>query len=240
MPDPTIRELVYIASAAYKADGTELITELQKEKVGGWAVCQFRARKWFNDGFQGAILSRDDWMVCAFKGSMGSKSFVQDWLVNDLLLAINQMPPQINSAIEMCHAARKVARRFEINKPKIIAIGHSLGGGLAQLVGWTCGIPFLTFNGPGMLGCVGKGPVPGYPPYGIRGLNMIMGTDPVGNFGRHIGATERFWTPGALIPFKKGISVAHVMNSFKKYLQDHPRWGRLTLDEAIALAQRNK
>ena len=240
MADPTILEYVQIADAAYKKDGTDLIKELGSAGVGGWAVRQFRARKWFNDGFQGAILVRDEWVICAFKGSMFGKSFVQDWLINDLLLAINQMPPQIKSAFELYHAARKIARRSGVQNPKMVAIGHSLGGGLAQLVGWQFGIRFLAFNGPGMLGNVGKEPVSGYPGYGIRGLNMIMGTDPVGNYGRHIGATERFWTPGALIPFKKGVSVAHVMGSFKKYLEQHPRWGEKTLDEAIALAERNK
>jgi hypothetical protein len=237
---PTILEYVKIADAAYKVDGQELHTELNNQGVAGWAVCQFRARKWFNDGFQGAILARDNFVVCAFKGSMVGKSFVQDWLVNDLLLAINQMPPQIRSAMEMVEAARVLVRDNSIANPKIVAIGHSLGGGLAQLVGWACDIPFLTFNGPGMLGCVGKEPVPAQAKGMIRGLNMIMGTDPVGNFGRHIGDTERFFTPGALIPFRRGVAVAHVMGSFHKYLERHPAWGRLTLGEAIRLARRNQ
>jgi hypothetical protein len=42
---------------------------------------------------------------------------------------------------------------------------------------------------------------------------MILWIDPIGNYGRHIGRTERFLTPGALNPLGGEAVIAHVMGN---------------------------
>ena len=227
---PTLYRYAQFASAIYQDTEADLITKLQKSGCSAWNVRKWQALT-FSDGFQGAILEGPKEVVCVFKGSTFGKAFVSDWLVNDVLIAINSLPPQMVAAYQMVTAARSVCS--DSGKP-ISLVGHSLGGGLAQILGYIMGYPFVTFNAPGM-----KGNAQVYNFLGgaaskskIQGFNMILWTDPVGNYGRHIGKTERFRTPGALNPFGGGAVIAHQMGNVLMALEQASDWA---VKELLAL-----
>ena len=210
----TLLQYARIAQAVYNEK--KLLTLAAGAKAGSsWMV-----RRWMSftdsDGFQGAILESVSEVVCAFKGSMppGSQSAFQDWCVNDLQIGLNMVPSQTAHAKELVRAAQHIAG----NKP-ITIVGHSLGGGLAQLVGFKLDTQFVTFNGPGMYQNIQKVAfLPGGAliPYAIKkakgtkakGFNMIITTDPVGNYGVHIGKTERFSNRGTAFPHKMEAVLA--------------------------------
>ena len=68
---------------------------------------------------------------------------------------------------------------------------------------------------------------------GANGFNMILWTDQVGNFGRHVGKTERFMTPGAFNPFGGGAAAAHQMGSVILALQNKQKWAQKLLHQLI-------
>ena len=226
----TLFEYARIAIAVYKQDddgaagkthlgsGDFMLANLLQSGAGEWA-CRFWQSGTASNGFQGAILENADEVVVAYKGSKTGITGKQDWLVSDLQIALGRIPNQAHSASEIV----EVAQRCIPNKPLSI-VGHSLGGGLAQLIGYIRGVPFVTFNGPGMKSIAEKTSPPGGP---IRGFNMIMLSDPVGNFGRHIGKTERFRAKF----FSK--TFAHLMTQCVGALERCPEWGNKTLDELV-------
>ena len=215
-----------IAKAIYK-DELEMQQHLVANGCPDWAVRFWQAGTQAN-GFQGAILENDQEVICAFKGSKTGVTFKQDWLVSDVQIALNMIPNQTTSALEMVDVAK---RYLSGNKP-ISIVGHSLGGGLAQLVGFILGIPFVSFNGPGMLNNLQSLPFHrlmrqvGRNTGTARGFNMILWTDPIGNFGAHIGKTERF--------LNRGPGIAHVMGAVLGTLQAKPKWANKTLQQLLA------
>jgi hypothetical protein len=230
MSSPTLLDYAYLANAVYSIDDHAVIDYLVKQRRSEWAVRLWRAGTASN-GFQGAILESDSDVVCAYKGTqLGGATARQD-LMNDLTLAINLIPTQAMAAAEMVVAARSIAGR----KPHSL-VGHSLGGVLAQLIGYFSGLPFVTFNAPGMLGNVElvpflyRGTSPGGP---IQGFNMILLTDWIGNYGRHIGKTERFMTPGALNPWGGRAFMAHMMANVLLVLESKAAWAAKVLAALI-------
>jgi hypothetical protein len=198
----------------------------QKLDTGGCADWQVRFWQGGTDssGFQGIIIENANEAVCVFKGSqMKGPTIKDDWLVNDVQIGLNRVPSQTASALAMVVAAD------EIKKPLSIT-GHSLGGGLAQLIGYLHGLPFVTFNAPGMKNNVPKGFTAPGP---ARGFNMILWTDPVGNFGKHIGKTERFMSHWAGIPGAGGGLIAHQMGCVKRVLDNKTNWAKKTLAQLI-------
>jgi hypothetical protein len=115
--------------------GAAMLTALTTAMDGNlsWALLQWEAGTAAN-GFQGAILESPWEFVCAFKGSQppGKTTAFNDWLVNDRQIALNQVPQQTGRAKDMVDTALQMATGY---KPVSI-VGHSLGGGLAQLVGF--------------------------------------------------------------------------------------------------------
>ncbi len=227
---PTLLDYAHLATAVYSIDQNAVTNYLVQQGRGGWSVRVWQAGTASN-GFQGAILESDTEFVCAYKGTqLGGETVKQD-LLNDLTLAINLIPSQAIAAIEMLRAARSIAGR----KP-ISLVGHSLGGGLAQLVGYFGGVPFVTFNAPGMLGNVElvpfiyRGTTPGGT---IQGFNMILWTDWIGNYGRHIGKTERFMTPGAFNPWGGRAFMAHMMANVLLVLESNADWAAKVLAELV-------
>jgi hypothetical protein len=228
---PTLYRYAQFSDAIYRADEDAMKKALVELGCGAWSV-----RKWHplsrSNGFQGAVLESDKEVVCVFKGSTFGKAFVDDWLVNDVLIAINALPPQMWSALEMVLAAEMISGNGA--KP-LSLVGHSLGGGLAQILGAIRGLPFVTFNAPGM-----KGNLSTYGYLGgtsskqvVQGFNMILWTDPVGNYGRHLGKTERFMTPGALNPFGGAAVIAHQMGNVLLALNQAGEWAAKLLAQLI-------
>ena len=114
-------------------------------------------------------------------------------------------------------------------------VGHSLGGALAQIMGYRFGHPFVTFNAPGMKGNLETIPflyTKSKPAGPIKGFNMILWTDPIGNYGRHIGKTERFYAYLPFVPLP-GQAIAHVMGTVFHTLKHSRKWAAKTLDMLV-------
>lgn len=225
----TLLDYAHIAAAVYENEQV-MQTYLTNNNNGRWAVRFWQAGTKAN-GFQGTILEDDDEVVCAFKGtSLGSDAGWQD-LWNDMQLAINYIPTQAHSAAEMVQVAKEYVAQ---HKPLSI-VGHSLGGGLAQLVGWLLGVNFVTFNAPGMANnasylrrnAVWQGQVNEALAGSAGGYNMILGTDPIGNYGSHVGRTERWRN-------RSNSWVAHMMTAVLGTLQAQPAYNRQTLARLLA------
>ena len=99
------------------------------------------------NGFKGAIYTRQDDCVVAFKGTEPTKTWSQMFkdLAADYRLAVGGIPKQVAPAAKLLD----IAVRNHSTKT-IVICGHSLGGGLAQVVGFQTGTPFITFNAPPM------------------------------------------------------------------------------------------
>ncbi|MEM9056452.1 MAG: hypothetical protein AAGD86_03185, partial [Pseudomonadota bacterium] len=69
-----------------------------------------------------------------------------DDLMSDLQLALGRMPNQFRVARSAYYAATETTGGFS----PLYLTGHSLGGGLASMLGKQFGNPLVTFNAPGM------------------------------------------------------------------------------------------
>ena len=222
----TLLDYAQIAAAVYKDEATMLQT-LAAAGQANWAVRFWQAGTASN-GFQGAILENDQEVICAYKGSKMGVTAKQDWLVNDVQIGLNMMPSQTHSAAEMVAVAQKYISGPG-NKP-ISIVGHSLGGGLAQIVGYLRGVPFVTFNAPGCAGNIELIPGLAFTKAKagggrVNGFNMILATDPVGNLGRHLGKTERF--------LNRGTGIAHKMEAVLGTLAVKHAWASKLLHQLL-------
>jgi hypothetical protein len=112
----------------------------------------------------------------------------------DLRIACKVIPNQAGSANAMVEAAKQIA------KGRLITIvGHSLGGGLAQVVGKWQLVPFLSLNGPGMRGSLRFSAVNIIKPKQLRrsrdsgdtddalGLSLRIEGDMISGYGAQVG-----------------------------------------------------
>jgi len=226
----TLMDYARIAKAIYKDHTSgEVLDYLVENGVTGYGVRFWQAGTASN-GFQGAILESDKEVICAYKGSAKGVTWKQDWLINDVQIFLNLLPSQTNSAVEMVAVAEQYICGGRGNRSKPISIvGHSLGGGLAQVVGYLMGVPFVTFNGPGMAGNIELIPGVGFTKPkskgSVNGFNMILWQDPVGNFGRHLGKTERFRNRGGF--------PAHIMENVITTLEAKLSWASKMLHQLL-------
>jgi hypothetical protein len=82
---------------------------------------------------------------------------------------------------------------------RLSIVGHSLGGGLAQVVGNWTGVPFISFNGPGMASHLKLSAFNVFKPKqmlrSIRsdatgrssGICFVVRHDFIGSYGKHVG-----------------------------------------------------
>jgi hypothetical protein len=164
--------------------------------------------------------------------------------VSDIQIAVGMITGMMP---QYCSAALKLFERTREGFPHypLFLVGHSLGGAMAQVIGQWTGIPFVTFNAPGMWSNIQASKVfLGWNPADT--LRSIKGTftgpllakqragtgrnfrnvsDLVSSFGSHYGPVTRFWS--ASTPLK-----AHSMDEMLR-LVVHSHWaGKDPLDVA--------
>jgi hypothetical protein len=151
-------------------------------------------------------------VVVAFQGTVPRKG---GDLLADLQIAIGGL---VGMLPQYCGAALRLFNRTLAVYPShaVSLVGHSLGGGLAQVIGFWAGIPFVTFNAPGMWGDLQKSKfiLTWSPSNSLRsikggfkgpilakqmastGRNFRNVLDPVSAYGFHYGPVTRFWGVG--------------------------------------------
>ena len=204
----TLLEYAKIADEVYTASRGTACSIDGFECVPGLAVDDdsvFRGGSLLSSGFQGRVFRKTSTKECviAFKGT--KPSMASD-LAADLKIVCEAVPRQAYQAI-----AATEAWRGKLGGSKVTMTGHSLGGGIAQIVGITTGVRFVTFNAPGMwTNAIGVCAFKRLTNTLQRGMNMIKWGDPVGNFGKHIGDTTRV------------RSMGHSIVGFIDFLKTYP------------------
>lgn len=183
-------------------------------------------------------------VVVAFQGTVPSKG---GDLLADLQIGVGSlvgMLPQYSSA------ALRLFKRTEEAYPRhsISLVGHSLGGGMAQLIGHWTGAPFVSFNAPGMWNAIQTAKFAFF--WSPRDtLNSLQGTfkspllakqmaatgrnfrnvlDPVSAYGSHYGPVTRFWGGGfhSMDDLEERIRSS-AWNSINPFDPAHSEWGEL-------------
>ncbi len=141
------------------------VDRINKGYNNNYEFLESSAHKDSAEGFFGAAFEKDNTIVIAFRGTNNPfndltgesvlkkiKQFSRD-LEDDLFFAFNKWGissraiPQYKEALDF---SRIVQEKYGVNK-EIIITGHSLGGGLAQLVGIELKHKVISFDSPGAL-----------------------------------------------------------------------------------------
>ena len=136
-----------IASAVYNTGKTQYYEDPAGHMVDDWTVQKWETGSLLGDGFQGGIWQRGNDVVVGFCGTHLAQKYgkgVNDVLA-DLKIGLRILPNQCKSARHLVRAAKQIAKGRRVS-----VTGHSLGGGLAQVVGLWEQVPFATFNAPAM------------------------------------------------------------------------------------------
>lgn len=135
-----------IAMAAYFDRKTQYYMNPPGNLVDDWNVQHWEKGTLFGNGYQGGIWTNNTDVVvgCCGTNTKQKGKLVQD-LLADLKIALKIMPSQARAAIKMVRLAQSIA-----GNRRVSVCGHSLGGGLAQVCGVYCNVPFVTFNAPAM------------------------------------------------------------------------------------------
>jgi Ca2+-binding RTX toxin-like protein len=164
-------------------------------KLNGWDIIK---TNYGINGFQAIALGQDnnddglyDEVIIVYRGT---DSFL-DLAVDDFRIVLQNIPIQAIGAINFY---KETIKNIKVNpNANVTLTGHSLGGGLAQIVGSIYGIETLTFNAPGMKKQLEELGYDTSLSYNYINNYIIM-NDYVGNYGEHIG-NEYYYEP---IPIK--------------------------------------
>lgn len=106
------------------------------------AKCILASRS--NDkGFYAEAFRTGDEIIIAIRGTEPSK--LND-LWTDFQMVINEIPNQYIEAIEFYNEVLKYCQNNRLDKRNIVITGHSLGGSLAELLGYFTGSETVIFN----------------------------------------------------------------------------------------------
>ncbi len=146
----TCLDCAKISSAAYHTATSQWDAQPPGHMVDGFTVQKWETGTLLGNGFQGGIWQNDRAIVVGFCGTNPDQKgkFGSD-ISADMRIGFKILPNQSSSARKMVIAAQGIARNR-----RIIVTGHSLGGGLAQVVGVWMNVPFITFNAPPMAGAM--------------------------------------------------------------------------------------
>jgi hypothetical protein len=144
----TISEYLSLARVAY----SPYVQDSETEPLGTGILAQWERKDWANarwnrdGGFHGGVFAHPSTseIVVAFSGTQRGSASVTHNLSN-VRVMFRGIPNMAGPAYDMVVAAKARYPGREIS-----LVGHSLGGALAQVVGFWSGRPFISFNGPGM------------------------------------------------------------------------------------------
>ena len=176
---PTVLTLAMISSDVYSDTGTGHVVGY-KRLLG---LPELDKNNSTGSSFFGAAYAHGQFGVIAFRGSLEWA----DWTGADTQIAMGTFPiDQLGDAFSFVSAARLAL--VERGVKRIVVTGHSLGGGLTQLVAaqmTTMGACGVTFNAPGM-GAL-KGGLQFMSSNSAHIYNYRAENDPVSLSGAHIG-----------------------------------------------------
>lgn len=167
-------------------------------------------------------------VVVAFQGTKLSKA---GDLVADVQIFLGMLTQYSDAAYRLFKRCKEVYGGYEMS-----LVGHSLGGALAQVIGHWTGVPFVTFNAPGMWAHLQLAKT-GALASSAQQMNSISGTFKgsalakqtastgrnfrnvldmfISGYGSHYGPVTRFWGAGG-----------HGMDDMQKRIRDS-RWGKI-------------
>jgi hypothetical protein len=146
-------------------------------------------------GYQGTVYQRADTgeIVVAHRGTEFDKlrsdptEVVRDLLQADGGMVLNRTNLQAADAIALTERAKGYAADYGMrpgsSTPEVTVTGHSLGGLLAQISAYRCGLRGESFNPYGAVSLVGHR----VPEGGDRMVNHVMATDFVSAASQHFG-----------------------------------------------------
>ncbi len=135
-----------IASAVYHTGTNQYFEDPAGHMVDDWTVQHWKTCSLLNHGFQGGIWQKGNDVVVGFCGTnVGQRDKLVHDVVADIKIFFRVLPNQSKSARNLVKMAKQIA-----NGRRVSVTGHSLGGGLAQVVGLWEQVPFATFNAPAM------------------------------------------------------------------------------------------
>jgi hypothetical protein len=142
----TCLDYAKIAYAAYFTRTSQYYDTPPGHMVEDWTVQKWEEGTLFGNGYQGGIWQSATDVVVGCCGTNPGQpgKLIQD-LMADIRISLKLLPSQSGGAIRMVQAAKALAGRRRVS-----VTGHSLGGGLAQVAGVACRVPFVTFNAPAM------------------------------------------------------------------------------------------
>ncbi len=142
-------------------------------------------------GFQAHVYHNEatEEVVLAFGGTRLTD--VGD-LSADFAIGNNQLPHQFDNAKRLYDEVDRIFVKIR-KQAKYSFAGHSLGGALAHYMAiYRKGCPAATFGAPGILDALGSLASEYDPLYPYPVVNHVATGDPVGVYGRHLGATEYY------------------------------------------------
>lgn len=208
----TLMEYALLADKAYvpSTDGAASIPGWRSSKVRAMDADQSaKDPRW--EGLQCRAFRKKEGgdVVIAFRGTACGADFL-----SDAKLSAWGIPMRCHEAIRLTEVWKKHYK----GRP-VTLTGHSLGGAIAQVVGIFTDTRFVTFNAPGMwTNCVGVCAFPKLMNTLSRGMNFIKWGDTIGNFGKHIGNTQRLHFSSIANPIPLG---AHRMGGFIEFLKTY-------------------
>jgi len=222
----TTSQYAEIANAVYNigTDGNWVVDGFQTTlfEEGGWGSTRTK--------FKGCVYAKEDTrdVVVALQGTVPSKF---GDLYADLQIVLGILPQYCGAAERLYQRALKRYHGWGIT-----LTGHSLGGGLAQVVGHWTGCPFVSFNAPGMWGDIQKCKFLSDHEWGDKcwdgmfkgsllgkvrastGRNFRNWFCPVSAYGSHYGPVTRLRVPGL---------NTHSMDNLEAKIKRTPRWANV-------------
>ena len=156
----------------------------------------FGSGKGNRDGFKAALYKHASNISIKVLAIAGTQGLAMNDIMADAKIGLHVMPNQASSAWKFYQSVVRENDEF------VSIVGHSLGGALAQVLGYWCNRPFVTFNAPGMASVIGAAQWNFLKPDVMKrsreakknrkegkatGINFRISRDLIGKFGKHVG-----------------------------------------------------